>query len=82
MTDTLRKLTVIYDDKKRDWALTQDKTNRVFKRFATKAELTKGGVLAGVLGKAGGSVKIQKRDGQYQEERTYPRSKDPRGSKG
>lgn len=29
-----------------------------------------------------GSVRIHKVDGKMQEERTYPRSKDPRGSKG
>jgi hypothetical protein len=34
------------------------------------------------LGKAGGSVKIQKINGRFQEERTYPRSEDPRGSRG
>lgn len=28
------------------------------------------------------SVKIHKLDGKFQEERTYPRSADPRGSKG
>ncbi|HHQ4775507.1 TPA: DUF2188 domain-containing protein [Aeromonas veronii] len=29
-----------------------------------------------------GSVKIHKEDGKFQEERTYPRSKDPSKSKG
>ena len=29
-----------------------------------------------------GSVRIHKENGQIQEERTYPRSKDPRGTKG
>lgn len=29
-----------------------------------------------------GSVKIHRQDGTYQEERTYPRKYDPRGSKG
>lgn len=30
----------------------------------------------------GGSLKIHKNNGGFQEERTYPRSKDPRRSKG
>ena len=34
------------------------------------------------VGSEGGSVKIQKIDGKFQEERTYPGSKDPRESKG
>ena len=38
--------------------------------------------LAAALGKEGGSVKIRKLDGKFQEERTYPRSKDPKRSPG
>jgi hypothetical protein len=34
------------------------------------------------LGNQGGSVRIHKQDGQIQEERTYPGSKDPPGSRG
>jgi len=78
----LRKYTLSKDKKKDDWVLTNDTTNRVEKRFDTKEEATKGGVLQGTLGKNGGSVKIKKEDGKYQEERTYPRSKDPISSKG
>jgi len=48
------------------------------KRFATKAAATKGGVLEKAVGNMG-SVRIRKRDGKIQEERTYPRSMDPRG---
>jgi hypothetical protein len=38
-------------------------------------------VLERAVGKTG-SVKIKKRNGKIQEERTYPRSADPRASKG
>jgi len=51
------------------------------KAFASKAAALKGGVLEKALG-GRGSVRIRKRDGKIQEERTYPRSADPRGSKG
>jgi hypothetical protein len=34
------------------------------------------------MGSDGGSVKIQKENGRFQEERTYPGSKDPASSKG
>ena len=50
--------------------------------YDKKAEALAGGVLEGELGKAGGSVKIQKLNGRYQEERTYPGSADPKESKG
>ena len=34
------------------------------------------------MGSDGGSVKIQEENGRFQEERTYPGSKDPASSKG
>jgi len=78
----LPKLTLSFDQKKDDWKLENDASNRVVKRFDTKAEATAGGVLKKTLGSEGGSVKIEKVRGGYQEERTFPRSKDPRQSKG
>ncbi len=59
-----------------------DATDRTVKVFETKGEATKGGVLEKAVGKEGGSVKIQKENGRFQEERTYPRSRDPKSSKG
>ena len=80
--ENLPKYTLTYDEKKENWALEQDRTGRVVRRFETKQEATAGGVLEDAVGSAGGSVKIQKENGRFQEERTYPRSKDPRESKG
>lgn len=45
------------------------------KSFKTKEAATKGGVLKKAVGK--GSVRIHKVNGRIQEERTYPRSRDP-----
>ena len=78
----LPKLTLSHDPKKEDWVLKDDNTDRTVRRFETKDQATQGGALAGALGKNGGSVKIKKLDGTYQEERTFPRTADPRGSKG
>jgi len=78
----LPKFTLVYDRKKDDWALENDRSDRIWKRFETKAEATEGGVLKDLLGANGGSVKIQKEDGTFQEERTYPSSKDPHSSPG
>jgi hypothetical protein len=79
---TLRRFTLSKDAKKGDWELREDGAGRATKRFDTKGEATKGGVLADALGREGGSVKVRKEDGTYQEERTFPRSADPRRSKG
>jgi Uncharacterized protein conserved in bacteria (DUF2188) len=77
----LPKYTLSHDDTKKRWVLKSDGSGQTVKTFATKAAATKGGVLERAVGKTG-SVKIKKRNGKIQEERTYPRSADPRGSKG
>ncbi len=78
----LPKFTLTKNEKKDRWDLINDKTDRVVKTFDAKAEATKGGVLEKAVGTAGGSVKIQKEDAKFQEERTYPQSADPKASKG
>jgi hypothetical protein len=80
--EKLPKFTLSYNDKKDRWDLKNDQSDRTVKTFGTKKEATKSGVLEKVVGKGGGSVKIQNVDGKFQEERTYPRSKAPRSSKG
>lgn len=64
------------DSKK--WELKHEGTGQLVKSFKSKAAATKGGVLEKAVG-GRGSVRIRKRDGKIQEERTYPRSADPRG---
>jgi len=78
----LPKFTLKHNDKRDKWDLTKDKSGEVVRSFTKKESATKGGVLKRAVGPAGGSVKIQKEDGKYQEERTYPRGKDPKRSKG
>lgn len=78
----LPKYTLEYDEKKERWNLENDKTNRTIKTFATKEKATAGGVLKKALGQNGGSVKIQKVNGRFEEERTFPGSKDPISSRG
>lgn len=70
------------DKARGDWTLTRQGASRVSKRFGTKAEATKGGALSAAVGKAGGSVRIKKENGRIQEERTFPRSRDPKRSPG
>ena len=68
--------------RKDNWALVNDATGRTQARFDTKAGATAGGVLSGALGAQGGSEKIQKENGRYEEERTFPPEADPKSSPG
>ena len=77
----LRRFTLAHDSNKDNWKL-EDASGRVVKRFDTKTEATKGGVLEKAVGSLGGSVRIHKEDGVLQEERTYPGSRDPKKSAG
>jgi hypothetical protein len=78
----LPKFTLEKNERKDRWDLRNDKTDQLVKSFGTKEAATKGGALEKAVGGSGGSVKIQKENGRFQEERTYPGSKDPRSSKG
>ena len=74
----LPRYSLSQNDKSKKWELKADGSGQVVKGFKTKAAATKGGVLERAVG-GRGSVRIRKRDGKIQEERTYPRSADPRG---
>ena len=78
---TLPKFTLEHNEKKDQWDLRKDSGDRLVKSFETKQDATKGGALQKAIGGAG-SVKIQKENGRIQEERTFPRSADPKRSKG
>jgi hypothetical protein len=77
----LPRYSLAHDDKSKRWVLKHEGTGKSVKTFGTKAAATKGGVLEKAVG-GKGSVRIRKRNGKIQEERTYPRSADPRGSRG
>lgn len=77
----LPRFSLAHNETTKKWELKTEGSSEVVKKFATKAAALKGGVLEKAVG-GRGSVRIRKRDGKIQEERTYPRSADPRGSKG
>lgn len=62
------------------WKLTREGATRATKAFETKRE----GVAfsADYVNERTGSLRIHKENGQFQEERTYPRTGDPKKSKG
>ena len=64
------------------WILIEDGSSTVARTFRTKVEAMRGGTLKRAIGREGGTVRIRKATGQIQEERTDPRSEDPRQSKG
>lgn len=70
-----------YDEAKEKWAL-ENEQGRTVRNFETKEDATARGVLKKAVGSDGGTVKIHKQHGGFQEERTFPRSRDPRKSKG
>lgn len=78
----LPKFTLSHNEKSDRWDLTNDKTDKRVRSFDTKTGATAAGALRRAVGPEGGSVKIQKQNGRYQEERTFPRSRDPKSSKG
>lgn len=79
---TLDKYHLTHDAKADKWRLEKEGASRATKLFDTKKEATKGGALGGALPTSGGSVRIHNQDGKIQEERTFPRDKDPKGSPG
>lgn len=78
----LEKFTLSKNTKENKWELKKDQTKEVLKKFDTKEKAVSGGSLTKVLGTNGGSVKIKKLDGTIQEERTFPRDRDPKKSRG
>jgi Uncharacterized protein conserved in bacteria (DUF2188) len=61
----LPKYTLAHDNRRDDWKIQNDASKRIVKRFDTKADATAGGVLKRMLGKDGGSVRIEKLRGGY-----------------
>jgi hypothetical protein len=62
------------------WKLHREGSDRATRVFDTKTQAMKESVA--YMHEHGGSLRIQKENGAIQEERTYPRSADPRRSKG
>jgi hypothetical protein len=62
------------------WKLTKTGNSRASMTSETKAEIVDG--LPKFMKGKKGSVRIHKENGTIQEERTYPRSADPKSSKG
>lgn len=78
----LPKFTLEHNKRTDKWDLSKNSTKETVKSFNTKHAATKGGVLKKAVGAKGGSIRIRKENGEFQEERTFPRKRDPRSSPG
>lgn len=76
----LDKYTLHKDHDSEKWRLEKEGSDRAKRVFDTKSDALDN--LRSAVGPDGGSVRIRKVDNTIQEERTYPRSKDPKASKG
>ena len=63
-----------------EWKLKKENAERSTKNFETKEQAVD--YAKDFMKKNGGSLKIHKQDGTIQEERTYPKSDDPRNTPG
>lgn len=64
------------------WKLKKEGAQRASKTFEGSKEEAIRQSANHIKTSSGGSLKIHKEDGKIQEERTYPRSKDPQNSPG
>ncbi len=67
-----RKYTVTFDDAKEKWILKHDVSGKVLKAFETKEDATRAGALRKTIGQRGGTVRIFRRNGAFEEERNFP----------
>ena len=74
------KFTLHKDRETEKWRLEREGSDRAKRVFETKTEALKD--LRTAVGRSGGSVRIRRVDNTIQEERTYPRSKDPKKTPG
>jgi hypothetical protein len=75
----LPRFTLKHSKKNGGWEL-KNQIGDVVRSFPTKAEALAGGTLQRAVKR--GTVRIHKVDGVLDEERTFPRSEDPRSSPG
>jgi hypothetical protein len=78
----LRVFDLQHNKKTDKWDLVDRAAKRTKATYENKLDAIAGGVFEKELGSQGGSVRIRKKDGTIQEERTYPGAADPRSSKG
>ena len=78
--ETVRRIRVVRKKRGKGWVAKRG--SKVLVSGTTKSTTVKKAAKVARKARKPTSLVIHKRNGQFQEERTYPRSADPRGSKG
>ena len=78
----LPRYTLQKNEKRGGWDLKREGGERATRHFDKKADATAGGALSNALPGGVGSVRIHKEDGEIQEERTFPKARDPKETPG
>jgi hypothetical protein len=71
-----RKYTLRFDESKASWVLKHEGTEKIIRKFKTKEEGCRAGVLRKILGRMGGSVILRTKTGVFDEERVFPELSD------
>ena len=71
-----RKFTLRFDESKASWVLKHEDTEKIIRKFKTKKEGSRAGVLRKILGRMGGSVILRTKTGVFDEERVFPELSD------
>ena len=71
-----RKYTLCFDEFKASWVLKHEDTEKIIRKFKTKKDGSRAGVLRKILGRMGGSVILRTKTGVFDEERVFPESGD------
>ncbi len=67
-----RKYSLRFDNLREKWILKNDMSEKIVRIFDTKEDATRAGVLRKALGRQGGTVRVRKSNGVFEEERTFP----------
>ena len=71
-----RKFTLRFDESKASWVLKHEDTEKIIRKFKTKKDGSRAGVLRKILGRMGGSVILRTKTGVFDEERVFPELSD------
>ncbi len=71
-----RRYTLCFDEAKASWLLMHDDTEKVVRKFKTKKEGSRAGILRKSLGRMGGNVILRTKTGVFDEERVFPELRD------
>lgn len=82
MSTTLTNYHLVYSSEAQAWGMFKPGDSHYTQLYSGKTKLQAVQAAAAYLQDSGSSLRIHNQNGQFEEERTYPRSADPRRSPG